>query len=75
MIVISGLILIQTPGGGRRGVSETVKRPKYSRKTVKPPLNSAKTAIASFHALHISHRFYVTDVGLIIAFAAEKIEN
>ena len=53
----------------RKGVVEIVRLPTFFRKVIKQPQNLAKTVIVFFHALHISHRFHVTDVSLIIAFA------
>ena len=45
------------------------------RITVKLPLNLAEPVIESFHALHISPRFYVRDDGLVIVSATQKTEN
>ena len=53
-----------------KGVSETVKPPKFSRETV--PLNFAKTVIASFHALYLSHWLLVAEEALIIDFAIQN---
>ena len=41
-------------------------------KTVKPPLNSAKTVTAPFHAFYISQWLCVADEGLIIFSATEN---
>ena len=53
-------------------MSETVKSPRYFKGDAKLPLNSIKIVVASFHALHISNRFYVADEGVMITFATQK---